>query len=36
LDLALFAGGLALVLVATAGPALLAARQDPAEMLREE
>ncbi len=36
MDIALFVGGLALVLVATAGPALLAARQDPAEMLREE
>ncbi|MBI5395331.1 MAG: ABC transporter permease [Verrucomicrobia bacterium] len=33
---ALFIGGLVLVLVATAGPALLAARQDPAAMLREE
>lgn len=32
----LLAGGLALVLVATAGPALLAARQNPADMLREE
>lgn len=36
MDVALFAGGLMLVWVATAGPALLAARQDPAEMLREE
>ncbi len=33
---ALFVGGLALVLAATAVPALLAARQDPADMLREE
>jgi putative ABC transport system permease protein len=36
MGIALFVGGLALVLVATAGPALLAARQDPADMLREE
>lgn len=36
MDVALFAGGLALVLAATAGPALVAARQDPAELLREE
>lgn len=33
---ALLGGGLVLVLVATAVPALLAARQDPADMLREE
>jgi ABC-type lipoprotein release transport system permease subunit len=36
MGLALFVGGLVLVLIATAGPALLAARQDPADMLREE